>query len=121
MSVILYYGYVFTTERTLHVQYHAHVCVCTQLQSRPDFSVKTMLEGNNKLTHYYTGLPTYNSFVAFVQYLAPKAAALTPWNGSNTRDIPQSGLPINQPFTGLTIVEQLFSVLIRLRHGLEAF
>ena len=90
MSVILYYGYIFTTECqtediTCTVPW---VCVCTQLQSRPEFSVKTKLKGNDKLTHYYTGLPTNDSFIAFAQYLTPKAAVLTPWNGSNTRDIP---------------------------------
>jgi len=40
-----------------------------------------MLEGNDKLTRYYTALPTYSSFAAFVEYLTPKAVALTPWNG----------------------------------------
>jgi len=81
-----------------------------------------MLEGNDKLTRYYTGLPTYNSFVAFVENLTPKAVALTPWNGNSTRDItPQSGVPIAQPFAGLSFADQLFSVLIQRRHGLEAF
>ena len=55
------------------------------------------------MTHYYTGLPTYNSLVTFVEYLTPKAVALTPWNGSNTRDdVPQSGMPITQPLADLT-------------------
>jgi len=81
-----------------------------------------MLEGNDKLTRYYTGLPTYSSFAAFVEYLTPKAVALAPWNGSNTRDIvPQSDVPTaHQRFAGLSIADQLFSVLIRLRRGLEA-
>ena len=112
MSVILYYGYITecqTEDITCTVPW---VCVCTQLQSRPEFSVNTKLKGNDKLTHYYTSLPTYDSFVAFVQYLTPEAAVLTPWNGSNIRDIPI----INQ-----TISDKLFSVLIRLGHGLEAF
>ena len=124
VSVIFYYGYIFTTECQTEDNRCtvpcARVYVCVHSYSQ-DQSVKTMLEGNNKLTRYYTGLPTYDSSVAFVQYLPPKAAALTPWNGSNTRDIPQSSLPINQPFAGLTIPDQLFSVLIRLRRGLEAF
>ena len=67
-----------------------------------------MLEGNDKLTHYYTGLPTYSSLAAFVEYLTPKAVALTPWNGSNTRDImPQSDVPTAQQFAGLSIAAQL--------------
>ena len=56
------------------------LCVHAQLQLRPEFCVRMMLEGNDKLTRYYTGLPTYNSFVAFVEYLTPKAVALTLWN-----------------------------------------
>ena len=98
------------------------LCAHAQLQLSPEFSVRMMLEGNDKLTRYYTGLPTYNSFVAFVEYLTPKAVALTPWNCSNTRDVvPQSSVPISQPFAGLTIADQLFSILILLRRGLEAF
>jgi len=62
-------------------------CVCTQLWLRPEFSVKVMLEGNDKLTHYFTGLPTYSSFVALMEYLIPKAVALSPWNGNSIRDI----------------------------------
>jgi len=82
---------------------------------------KAILEGNDKLTRFYTGLPTYNSFIAFVTYLEPKAMELRPWNGSKTRGedekVGQSGA---RCFTSLTIVDQLFSVLIRLRRGLDA-
>ena len=98
MPDIFYYGYTFTTE--CQTEYTACtvpcVCVCEHSfnQDHTEFRVETVLEGNDKLTHYYTGLPTYDSFAAFVQYLAPKVVALTPWNGSNTRDIPQSGLPL---------------------------
>jgi len=46
------------------------------LHQRPEFSV---LEGNDKLTQFYTGMPTYNSFVAFINYIEPKALQLQPW------------------------------------------
>ena len=33
----------------------------------------TVLKDNNKLARLYTGMPTYDSFLAFVEYLEPKA------------------------------------------------
>jgi len=107
MCVTFYYGNVCNRmpNRSHPVRCE---CLCTQLQQRPEFSVEVMLEGNDKLTRYYTGLPTYNNFAAFVEYLTPKAVALTPWNGSNTRDIiPQSDVHTTQPFAGLSIADQL--------------
>ena len=35
-----------------------------QLKERPEFSVETILEGNDKLTRFYTAMPTYDSFLA---------------------------------------------------------
>ena len=78
------------------------------------FTIKAILEGNDKLTCFYTGLPTYDSLIALVTYLEPKAIGLRLWNGSKTRGedkIVESGV---RCFTSLTIADQLFSVLIQL-------
>ena len=42
------------------------------LHQRPEFSLSTILEGNDKLTQFYTGMPTYDTFVAFVKCLEKK-------------------------------------------------
>ena len=49
------------------------------MSERAGFTTKAILEGNDKLTRFYTGLPTFNSFIAFVTYLEPKAMELRPW------------------------------------------
>ena len=91
------------------------------LSKRAEFTVKAILEGNDKLTHFYTGLPTYDSFIALVTYLEPKAMELRPWNGSKTRgEDEKAGQSGVRCFTSLTIADQLFSILIRLRRGLDA-
>ena len=36
-------------------------------EKQPEFSVETILQVNDKLTCYYTGLPSYGSFVALVE------------------------------------------------------
>jgi len=53
------------------------------LLERPECDV-TMINRNNKLTRYFTGIPTYNSFVALVDYLNSKARAMRAWKGSST-------------------------------------
>lgn len=96
-------------------------CVPTTMLERPEFSVKSILEGNDKLTRFYTGLPSYGCFAALVEYLQSKAAMLTPWNGRNTREVFEKEVLVIRPLAGLTTADQLFSVLIRLRRGLDAF
>ena len=56
------------------------------LKQRPDFSVSMVLEGIDKLIQFYTGMPTYESFIAFSNYLKPKALHLQAWRGSETLD-----------------------------------
>ena len=96
-------------------------CLPAEMLARPDFSVQSILEGNDKLTCFYTGLPSYKCFIAFVEYLRPKAVVLTPWNGRNTKEVSEKETQlISQTFARLPVADQLFSVLIRLRRGLDA-
>ena len=96
-----------------------------QLMERPEFSVETILEANDKLTRFYTGMPTYDSFLALVEYLEPKALQLRAWRGtetntnSNIEGTQQRGVS-SRCFTYLSVANQLFAVLIRLRRGLES-
>lgn len=98
------------------------------LHQRPEFSVSTILEGNDKLTRFYTGMPTYDTFVAFVKYLEPKALHLQPWRGSETARLDDEVISIEELslrkksvcFACLSVANQLFAVLIKLRRGLES-
>jgi len=85
------------------------------LLERPEFDV-TMLSGNDKLTRYYTGIPTYNCFTALVNYLDPKVRAMRAWKGSSTSSAEKQYAL--QCFSGLSIANQMFSVLFRLRLAL---
>ena len=90
------------------------------LTRRPEFSVESVLKENDKLTRFYMGMPTYDSFMAFLDYLKPtKAQELIPWNGTHTREtvVDESRQPGHQGISCLKICDQLFAVL---RHGLDA-
>ena len=95
----------------------------TDLKERPEFSVSTVLEGNDKLTRFYTGMLSYESFIAFASYLEPKALHLQAWQGSETSDNRESSRERKSSccFSSLSISNRLFTVLIRLRRGLESF
>ena len=81
----------------------------------------TVLKDHNKLTRLYTGMPTYDSFLAIVDYLEPKAKEMIAWNSSKTKELDISGKQSGpRCFSGMSIANQLFSVLIRLRLGLLA-
>ena len=87
--------------------------------------MSTILKGNDKLTRFYTGMPTYNSFVAFVNYIEPKALHLQPWRGSETAKLDEAvsaevSSSRRKGFSSLPVAEQLFAVLIKLRRGLES-
>ena len=55
-----------------------------KLKDRPEISVETILKGNDKLTRFYTGIPTYGVLLALVEYLEPKALQLRAWRSSET-------------------------------------
>jgi len=87
----------------------------TSLLERPEFDVK-IISGNDKLTRFYTGMPTYDSFMALVDYIEPKVRAMRSWRGSSTNmEEKQQGL---QCFHNLSVANQTLSVLMRLRLAL---
>ena len=78
----------------------------------------TVLKDNNKLTRLYTGMPTYDSFLAIVDYVEPKTKEMIAWNSSRTKELNIGGKQCSpQCFSGMSTANQLFSVLIRLRLG----
>ena len=80
-----------------------------------------VLKGNDKLVCLYTGMPTYDSFMAFAEYLAPKASEMISWNSSRTKELSMKGKQSGtRCFSSISIPNQLFSVLIQLRLGLLA-
>ena len=55
-----------------------------KLKDRPEFCVETVLKGNDRLTRFYTGMPSYDSYLALAVYLEPKALQLRAWRSSET-------------------------------------
>ena len=55
-----------------------------KLKDRPEFSVEAVLKGNDRLTRFYTGMPSYDSYLALAEYLEPKALQLRAWRSSET-------------------------------------
>ena len=81
------------------------------------------LKGNDKLFKHYTGLPKFSTFEALVRYLTPKARRLRWWRGLVTRKRLLFGVAFGkqgdreyQPMK-LSIAEQFFAVLVRLRRA----
>ena len=56
----------------------------TLLLKKPELDVQ-LLEGNDKLTRFYTRMSTYDYSMALVEYLEPKAKEMKVWKGSNTK------------------------------------
>ena len=84
------------------------------LLTRPEFDV-LLLEYNDKLTRFYKGMSTYDSFKALVEYLEPKAKEVRVWkDGSTKTEEKQQG---SQRFSNLSTPKQLFAILIQLRLG----
>ena len=67
-----------------------------------------MLEDNNQLTRFYTGVPTYGSFLVLVDYLESKVKAMKSWKGSNSNIKEKQHLL--QCFNNLLFANQLFSI-----------
>ena len=81
------------------------------------------LEDNGKLTQFYTRMPSYDSFMAFSSYLESKAVHLQAWRGNDTSDSRSRESSMDRKpyhyFSSLSMCNQLFAVLIRLRWLLE--
>ena len=62
--------------------------------------------------HFYTGMPTYDSFMEFMDHFEPKAEKLIAWNGTHTRKavVDESRQPGHQGISCLKICDQLFVV-----------
>ena len=75
-----------------------------------------VIKNNDKLTRYYTGMPTFDSFMGLVEYLTPKAKNLISWNGRYTKDNSNMAHHFARAkFSDISIANQLFAVLVRLR------
>ena len=85
---------------------------------RSQFGIE-IIQDDDKLAHYYTGMPTFDSFMALVEYLDPKAKDLIAWNGKYTRESTNTEYYVPRTKTSeLSVANQLFSVLVRLRLAL---
>jgi len=79
-----------------------------------EFDVRVLAD-DDKRTCFYTGLPTYSLFMSLVEYLEPKAKSMIPWNSGRTQEDRGTS---SRAFNSISVANQLFSVLIRLRLGL---
>lgn len=73
-----------------------------------------VIKDNDRLTRYYTGMPTFDSFMGLVEYLTPKAKDLISWNGRYTKDTCNMDYHFART-SDISIANQLFAVLVRLR------
>jgi len=69
-----------------------------------------LLQNNDRLTRFYTGMPTFHSFLALVEYLTSKAKKLRAWKGSSTSMEEKQQQHGPQCFGGLSIANQLFAI-----------
>ena len=76
---------------------------------RPEFDI-LLLECSDKLTRFYRGMPTYDSFKALVEYLEPKAKEMRVWKGGSTKT--EEKQQDSQCFSNLTTANQFFAILI---------
>ena len=78
------------------------------------------LQSNDGLTRFYTGFPTFASLEAFAEYLEPKASRLISWSGRQTSRAEDVSRPGPRPWKNVTVINQLISVLARLRLAVPA-
>ena len=100
---------------TLWLNCRKRIVLRTMLSEKAEFSVQ-VLEDNYRLTRFYTGMPTYDSFLALADYLEPKVKGMRSWKGNSTSTEEKQLGP--QCFSSLSVVNQLLAVLIRLRLAL---
>ena len=79
------------------------------------------LKGSDKLTRFYTGLPTFVVFMSLFEYLQPKAARMRIWRGEKAEaERTASGAEhrVYHRERQLDLVDEFLAVLMRLRLGL---
>ncbi|XP_019616711.1 PREDICTED: uncharacterized protein LOC109464218 [Branchiostoma belcheri] len=78
--------------------------------------------GDDDAMRFYTGLPSFDVFMALYEYIAPKAMQLQYWRGSSTvRDSKphqRPGMCRPGPKKKCTLLDEFFLVLVRLKVGL---
>ena len=80
-----------------------------------------MIEGNDRATRFYTGLPTFVVFVALFEYLQGKASRMRLWRGPKAEEHRKPDRRGGGGRTGgrrLDLVDEFFMTHIRLRLGL---
>ena len=81
------------------------------LSEKQEFDFQ-ILKDTNKVTRFYTGLPTYDIFLGLLDYLKPIVKVMRSWKGRSTNmEEKQHGL---QYFSNLSVANQLFSILTQL-------
>ena len=76
-----------------------------------------LIEGYDKRTRFYMGLPVFGLFVLLVQYVESKAGRLREWCGAQLTSSKYNSRG-RKPWTTIPIANQLFAVLVRLRLNL---
>ena len=83
----------------------ASLCANAQLDVK-------ILDGNDKLTRLYTGLPTYDLFKALAEYLESKAVDMIAWNSGQTKELDTKGKQGGSCcFRSMSVANKLFLCL----------
>ena len=77
------------------------------------------IKEDDKCTRFYTGLPTYAVFILLCNFLRGKAENLKAWQGEKTTT-PATNVRVGpRPWKNMSVENQFFSVLVRLRLGVS--